>query len=66
MTGIFAKKVEFLLLLCVIAIVWTSGCVIGPTDGVAGGPGLVVEKFEVPPPTTIDSGERIGLHLESR
>ena len=65
MTGIFAKKVEFLLMLCVIATLWISGC-IGPTDGMGGGPGLVVEKFEIPPPTTIDSGEQIGLHLEVR
>ncbi len=67
MTGIFAKKVEFLLLLGVLAIVMAvSGCLAAPTDGVAGGgPGLVIERFDTTL-DTIESGEPVGLQLDVR
>ena len=63
MTSIFTKKFEFLLLLCVIATV--SGCVTGPSDGIAGGPGLVVEKFKTSL-DIIESGVPVALRLEVR
>jgi hypothetical protein len=65
MTDIFAKKLKFLLLLCVIMTVSASGCVMGPGTGTTGGPGLVIEKFD----TTLDlieSGEPVGLQIEVR
>ncbi len=64
MADTFAKRLKFLLLLCVLTVVIASGCVTGPTQG-AGGPGFVVEKFD----TTLDlieSGEPVGLQLEVR
>ncbi len=65
MTDIFAKKVEFLLLLFTIAILPVSGCV---TDGgTGGGPGITIEKFETAlPGTPIESGEQVALRLEVR
>lgn len=65
MTNIFAKKVEFLLLLCAIAILGISGCVTGPGEGITGGPGMIVEKFDTTL-DSIDSGESVGLHMEVR
>ena len=64
MAGIFDRKSKFLLLLCVLAIVTSSGCVTG-TNQTTGGPGIVVEKFETSQ-TLIESGEPVSLQLEVR
>jgi hypothetical protein len=60
------KSVKTLLVLCVIVATLTiSGCVTSPGKGGAGGPGLVIEKFETSL-QQIDSGEDVNLHLEVR
>ncbi len=64
MADIF-RKTNFLLLLFVLAVLTTSGCIGGTTSGSAGGQGLVIETFKTTS-DSIESGESVGLQLEVR
>ena len=61
-------KFEFLVLLFVITVLMSSGCV-NPLGGgqtsYTTGPGIVIEKFDTPL-GMVESGEATNLHLEIR